>query len=89
MSNSEPITHASELGEFAYCRSAWWLGRAQGLPSTNRAALARGRTQHERHGRRARRAVTLQGVAAWGGGLALLLIAIGVCLLSNATGGYP
>jgi len=86
-SDTEPIAHASELGEFAYCRTAWWLAHVQGLPATNRAAQERGRALHQEHGRRARRAVWLQGAAAWALGLALILIVIGFLLVSKAAGG--
>ncbi|HOG46775.1 MAG TPA: hypothetical protein PLJ35_18925 [Anaerolineae bacterium] len=79
-SKDQAITHASELGEYAYCRAAWWLGRVQGLPSANRAALARGHTLHQEHGRRARWAAQLGSVAAWTLGLALVLVVVGLVL---------
>ncbi len=76
----QPVSQASELGEFAYCRCAWWLGRVCGLPSTNRAALAHGRALHERHGRQAQRATWLGSAATWAFWLALILVAIGILL---------
>ncbi len=27
---------ASEIGEYVYCRRAWWLRRARGVPAGNR-----------------------------------------------------
>ncbi len=86
-SKTEPVIHASEVGQFAFCRSAWWLGSVRGLPSTNVEARARGRALHQEHGRRAYRAVWLQRAAVGAWGLALILIAIGILLVSTAAGG--
>mgnify|MGYP005837564477 CR=1 FL=1 len=76
-----PIINASELGEYSYCRRAWWLGRVQGLSSRNLAALARGQALHELHGRRAQRAIRFRRVALGGLLLASSLIVIGFYLL--------
>ncbi len=77
----QPVISASELGEFAYCRRAWWLGRVQGLPSANRTGLARGQALHEGHGRRARHAESLRSAAAWVFLLAAVLTVAGIYLL--------
>ncbi len=77
----QPVINASEVGEFAYCRCAWWLGRVRGLPSSNRAGLAHGHTLHEGHGRRARQAERWRGVAVWALLLAAALIGAGIHLL--------
>lgn len=82
-----PVTSASELGEFAYCHTAWWLSRVQGLRSTNLQALERGRALHETHGRAARRMVRLQRTAILALSLALVLLVAGICLVVAATGG--
>jgi len=86
-SNSDPVIHASELGQFAFCCSAWWLERVQGLPAHNQAARARGSALHQEHGRRARQAVGLEAAAAWVLALALVLIVVGLALTIMAAGG--
>ncbi|MFZ5919239.1 MAG: hypothetical protein ACOYZ7_20095 [Chloroflexota bacterium] len=48
---SEPIVRASEIGLYAYCARAWWLGKVQGHPPTNRTALEAGEAAHQAHGR--------------------------------------
>lgn len=77
MSGKEPVIRASELGQYAFCARAWWLGRVKGYRSANVAAMQRGAARHRTHGRavedyhRLRRlAVTLlllaaMALAAW------------------------
>lgn len=45
------VIRASELGQYAYCAKAWWLGSVAGVASTNTEALARGTAAHAAHGR--------------------------------------
>lgn len=45
------IIRASEIGEYAYCRRAWWLRAVQGHASANVRALAEGTLAHAHHGR--------------------------------------
>jgi hypothetical protein len=45
------VIRASEIGQYAYCHRAWWLGSVLGYPSTNQAALRAGGRAHARHGR--------------------------------------
>jgi CRISPR/Cas system-associated exonuclease Cas4 (RecB family) len=60
------IIRASEIGEYLYCRRAWWLRHVQGLESANEPAMAEGTEAHAGHGR-------LVGAAAALRALALLL----------------
>jgi CRISPR/Cas system-associated exonuclease Cas4 (RecB family) len=45
-----PVIRASEIGNYLYCRRAWWY-RKQGVESENQAELAGGIELHRRHGR--------------------------------------
>ena len=41
---------ASELGEYAYCRRAWWLRAVEGVTSAKEGKrFKRGRAMHRRH----------------------------------------
>ena len=44
------VIRASELGQYAYCARAWWLGRVLGYRPTNLERLAAGEAAHVRHG---------------------------------------
>jgi hypothetical protein len=48
------VIRASEVGQYAYCAQAWWLGSVEGHPSAHREALRDGTRTHRRHGRRVR-----------------------------------
>ncbi len=76
---SRRVIRASEIGQFAYCPRAWYLGSVLGLPSANVADLEAGTETHRRHGRKVYLALVLQrvGIAlAALGALALVLWAI-------------
>jgi CRISPR/Cas system-associated exonuclease Cas4 (RecB family) len=45
------VIRASEIGEYLFCKRAWWL-RLQGMKSENRKALAAGTAEHEELARR-------------------------------------
>jgi len=45
-----PITRASDIGNYLYCRRAWWY-RKKGVQSENQAELAVGTELHHKHGR--------------------------------------
>ncbi len=63
------VIRASEIGEYVWCRRAWWLGRVKGVPNANRAALDAGTARHQAHGQVVARARRLEQ------GARLLLIA--------------
>jgi len=74
MSRQPRSISASEIGQFTFCRRAWWLARRQGSLPTNLDALARGEAQHRQHGRGVRFAWLGQAVAR-------ILLAAGVLTL--------
>jgi hypothetical protein len=51
MNEQDPILRASEIGQYAFCARAWWLGRVKGYRSVNVAAMRLGTIRHRRHGR--------------------------------------
>jgi hypothetical protein len=65
-----PITRASDIGSYLYCRRAWKY-RRDGVESENKAELAAGTELHRRHGLKTLSATLLRTV-----GLILLLAAI-------------
>lgn len=76
----EPVDRyirASEVGKYAFCPRAWWLGVIEGLPSAHQEELEAGEQAHRAHGRRARAAVLLTRLA-----LALLALAVLIAVLS-------
>jgi|GEM_PF-1891611 len=44
------VIRASELGQYAYCPKAWWLGGVLGVKSANTRDLHRGEVAHRLHG---------------------------------------
>ena len=64
------IIRSSDIGNYLYCRRAWWY-RKQGLESENKTELGAGTELHQKHGRQVL-ASTLNHTA----GLILLMIAL-------------
>lgn len=44
------LIRASEIGEYSFCRRAWWLHAVRGLAPGNAAGRLRGAAAHRRHG---------------------------------------
>jgi hypothetical protein len=65
------VIRASEIGEYVYCRRAWWLRRLQGVESANVRELAAGIAHHRGHGHAVRLALLARRVA-----LMLLFLAV-------------
>jgi hypothetical protein len=57
------VIRASEIGRYAYCAHAWWLGSVQGLSSAREREMAEGEVAHLRHGRRVRTSLRLSRLA--------------------------
>ena len=70
----DPILRASEVGQYAFCARAWWLGRVKGYRSANVAALRKGQARHRAHGRAVAGYHRLRRAAIW------LLVASGLLL---------
>ncbi len=69
-----PVIRASDIGNYLYCRRAWWY-RKQGVEPENRAELAAGAELHQRHGRKVLAASLLRN-------LALLFMLVALVLLT-------
>jgi hypothetical protein len=71
MGERRVVIRASEVGQYAFCATSWWLSRVAGRPSANALALREGEAAHRRHGRATGLSVSLRWLA-W----ALLFIAL-------------
>jgi len=49
--SSHRVIRASEIGQYAFCARAWWLGSVQGQPSSHQREMTAGEIVHRRHGR--------------------------------------
>jgi hypothetical protein len=68
------IIRASELGQYAFCARAWWLGSVEGVPSANIREMDAGTSAHERHGQTVQLAVWLHRVG-------MVCLALGLLML--------
>ena len=73
MPSSDQIIRASEIGEYVFCRRAWWLHRVQGFESANRAQMEAGAARHVQHSRAVQRADALTRAAIILGVVALFI----------------
>jgi hypothetical protein len=71
----DDIVRASEIGQYAFCARAWWLGRVKGYRSTNVAAMRQGEAFHHRHGRSVTGSHLMQRLAVFLLVLAALVLA--------------
>ncbi|MCX7838434.1 MAG: hypothetical protein N2559_03120 [Anaerolineae bacterium] len=76
MTDNARLIRASEIGEYVFCRRAWWLHHVQGLQSAHHAQMEHGIMQHSEHGRAVQRADTLTRAAIVLGVLALFFAAM-------------
>ncbi len=65
MADNARLVRASEIGEYVFCRRAWWLHHVQGLESAHRAQREAGIAQHIEHGRQVQRAETMRRAAVF------------------------
>jgi hypothetical protein len=75
---SRRTVRASEIGQYAYCAHAWWLGSVEELPSGHWREMAAGEATHLRHGRGVRRSL---GLARLAYAVLLLAVVVGVVWL--------
>lgn len=57
-----PVIRSSDIGNYLYCRRAWWY-RRQGYESANQTEMAAGAELHRRHGRKVMAASLLRALA--------------------------
>lgn len=48
---------ASEIGDYVFCRRAWWLKRVRGVAPQNVRQLEAGTAHHQQHGRLVQRSI--------------------------------
>jgi len=71
------VIRASEIGDYVFCRRAWWLRYVRGLRSANVRELAEGTAAHAAHGQTVQAAAALRAAA-----LILFLAALSIFALS-------
>jgi hypothetical protein len=76
MSRRAKRLSASQVGQYAFCARAWWLGSVERKTPVDYGALEGGVRVHERHGWQVSLAQAVRRLALWlflGGGLLLLV----------------
>jgi hypothetical protein len=76
-----PTIRSSDIGNYLYCRRAWWY-RRQGYEPSNQAELVYGTDRHRQHGRKVLLAGFLRAL-----GILLLLISL-VLLVIHCSSGW-
>lgn len=76
-SSQSHVIRASDIGQYAFCPRAWWLGSVMGVASANVRELAQGEAAHQQHGRTVWAAQTLRVLA-----IGLVVLAVVVLLAS-------
>ena len=74
---------ASQVGQYAFCPHAWWLGSIRHKTPVDLGAIEGGIRVHERHGWQVFLAQGVRRLALWmflGGGLLLLIWGAGTLL---------
>jgi hypothetical protein len=76
---------ASEVGQYAFCARAWWLGSVEGRKPIDFGAIEGGVRVHEGHGWRVALARGVRKLALWMlvGAVAALLVWGATALLSR------
>lgn len=75
---ADQVIRASELGEYAYCARAWWLGRVLGYRPANLERIAAGEAAHVRHGQKV---VSSRRLQRWAYALLALAVLAGALFL--------
>jgi CRISPR/Cas system-associated exonuclease Cas4 (RecB family) len=75
-----PTIRASEVGQYVFCSTSWWLARVQGIEPNHQERLDAGREAHAAHDRERRAAELAQRL-----GYALLTLAVIVGAILVAT----
>lgn len=75
MPKEPALVRASDIGQWAYCRRAWWLAVVQGAVHRRPERLQHGTRAHRQHGLRLARATRRQRLGWIVLGLGLLLLA--------------
>lgn len=78
---SYPWIRASEIGEYVYCRRAWWLKRVKNLQTSNVRQLKVGKNYHHQHGVQVRRFIWLRRLA-----YAMIFIAVTIFVFQLLVG---
>ena len=81
---TQQVIRASEIGQYAFCAWAWWLGRVRGIALANVRRMQAGVVAHHRHGRQVRAYHWLHQAAYILLTIALLLAPVGIWLMLHA-----